>query len=236
MSTAPVELAELLGDPLDLTFLRMTMSSRTGRITKRTRTNHCVYAAQLAELVLSGHLIEVNGRPKVAQPASPWPTRLQGVRDRLRGTPGQSWDELMWREPRLVVTACQLATAELVSRGLWRRRSALSGSRRLMPAFGRYWQFYPGEAEQIAALLDPGLVEVGSAPSAQDLRRAFLIALGQIHGGESGTQIFARGAMSPEIGDELQGQWHALMSLVKATEVALVVSTARWAAPEMLID
>jgi hypothetical protein len=45
--------ADLIADPLDVTLMRVALSARTGWIPRLLRADHCVRAAQLAELVFS---------------------------------------------------------------------------------------------------------------------------------------------------------------------------------------
>jgi hypothetical protein len=87
---------ELLDDSLDQTLLRMMLSGQTGRIARVAAANHCIYAAQLAELALSGQLLDRDGRPLRAGGA---PARAGYLFECLpRRLAWESWDELFFQQ------------------------------------------------------------------------------------------------------------------------------------------
>ena len=222
---------ELIGEPLDLTFLRLALSPRTGRVPRLVRAGHCVYAAQLAELVLSGHLVDIQGSPQMAV-RHEWPTRLVHLHDELSRATRDSWDELFWAHPEIIGAARKLATAELIDRGLWRKPSR---SRLLPKALLGYQQFYPGEGKRMAALLDLDAWVPHQFRSMRELRGTTLIALLGIFRGNDVRPLLAQVCLDDDTlaaNDELTRHFQSIRSLLLGTEIALVVATGRWAAPE----
>jgi hypothetical protein len=119
----------------------------------------------------------------------------------------------------------------LVDTGLWLGPPQLpwwpAQSRRFRPLYG-------DDRAQIASLLIPACVTSRPAPATQDPRRRTLLALIRLYRSRRTgpclvTETYPASAVA---GGDAEGRQQALLSLLRGTQVAVTVASARWAAPE----
>ena len=218
---------EVLDDSLDQTLLRMMLSGQTGRIARAAAASHCVYAAQLAELALSGQLLDRDGRP----------LRARGALERAgylleclpRRLAWESWDELFWSEPRLMATARTLATQQLIDRGIWRRAPR---TRSACWIGARFQQLYPGEGERLAAWVDEGTWRHRQLSQHRDFRRATLRSLLRLHRGDPEGAVLAVGNELEAGFDAASAEHRAAAAVIRGASWALTLRSTRWLVPE----
>jgi hypothetical protein len=218
---------EVLDDSLDQTLLRMMLSGQTGRIARAAAADHCVYAAQLTELALSGRLLDRDGRPVRARGA---PARSRYPAECLpRHLTWESWDELFWSEPRLMTTARMLATQQLIDRGLWRRAPWT------WPACwlgARFQQLYPGEGERLTAWVDDGTWRYRQESQPGNFRRATLRSLLRLYRGDpEGAVLALRNELEAGVSAAL-AEHRAAAAVILGASGALAFRSIRWLVPE----
>lgn len=131
--------------PIDARLLRVQLGL-DGRLERPTVLADCVVAAQLCALVLSGHLVSVDGRavPTVVQ--SPVPGQVAGLLARIVASPNRPWGSWFSRTRADPLGACKQLVARLEADGVWSPLAAPRWWRH-----GRSWRYVDCAASDVKA-------------------------------------------------------------------------------------
>jgi Golgi phosphoprotein 3 (GPP34) len=102
-----------LPDSLPVQLFLLAVRPATGRLSNRMELGLILRAAALADLQLSGHLVDDGGRPQAVNLTTTGDPLLDEVLQQVAGDPGRGWGYWVRRQPRHAVQAvCGRLVAE----------------------------------------------------------------------------------------------------------------------------